>query len=187
MLTSGLVDATGARDVRRCYGAGGFFTALPIAEELLSSGAPAVAVVAVDSYVGVDPLAKLVESPPSPWGSAPPPPAEGAAALILTTPLEPRRRGLPALGVVHSVGTAAGLSNDDNDVLVDGDAMTGLLRQLPRLRAPAPWAFGPFSVDALRQAEWQLAVARNPDRLHPECELRSIETELGRWARRPAR
>ena len=178
-LTSGLVEATGARDVRRCYGAAGFFTALTIAEELLSSGAPAVAVVAVDSYVGVDPLAELVQSPPSPWGSAPPPPAEGAAALVLTTPSEARRRGLAALGVVHSVGTAVGQSNDENDVLVDGDAMTNLLRKLPRLRAPAPWAFGPFSVDALRQTEWQLAVARNPDLLHPEYEMRSIETELG--------
>jgi len=178
-LASGLVEAAGARDVRRCYGAAGFFTALTMAEELLSGGAPAVAAVAVDSYVGVDALASVVENPASPWGGAPPPPAEGAAALVLATPFEARRRRLPALARIHSVGAAMGVSNDENDVPVDGDAMTGLLRQLPRLRAPAPWAFGPFSVDALRQAEWQLAVARNPDRLHPEYEMRSIETELG--------
>jgi len=178
-LTSGLSETAGARDVRRCSGPAGFFMALAAAEELLSSGAPAVAVVAVDSYVGVEALAKLVENPPSPWGSTPPPPAEGAAALVLTTPVEARRRKLAALGVIPSVGTATGVSNDDNDVPTDGAAMAGLLRRLPPLRAPAALAFGPFSADALRQAEWELAVARNPERLHPEYEMRSIERELG--------
>jgi hypothetical protein len=179
LLEQTLARAAGARETTRFQGAAGTFAALAAAEELLAEGARAVAVVAVDSHVGEEALADLVENPPSPWGKTPAPPAEGAAALVVTTPANARALGASSLGVVHFSGTAQSRSNDDNDVAADGHAMTSLLRRLPPLRAPAPAVFGQVSVDALRQGEWQLAVARNPARFHPEYEMRSVDSELG--------
>jgi hypothetical protein len=167
----------GAREVTSCHGAAGVFAALGEAEARLSEGAGAVAIVALDSYVGEDALAAHVESPPNPWGAEGAPPAEGAAALVATTAHEAQRIGLEVLGAIRYAGTAIGASNDANDLPTDGEAMTSLLRQLPPLRAP--WVFGPTLADPLRRAEWQMAVARSPARFHPEHEVRSIETDLG--------
>jgi hypothetical protein len=178
-LEQSLLRVAGAREVTRFEGAAGVFAALREAEALLANGAHAVTLLALDSYVGVDALAERVENPPSPWGATPAPPAEGAAALVVTTPAQARQLGLTALGVVHYADTATGVSNDDNDVPADGDAMTSLLRQALGLRAATRLVFGQSSVDSLRRLEWQLAVARNPSLFHPEYEMRSIDVELG--------
>jgi hypothetical protein len=178
-MEQSLAHAAGARETRRFHGAAGFFAALSAAEGLLAEGAVAVAVVAVDSHVGQEALAELVENPPSPSGTAPAAPAEGAAALVVTTPVHAHRLGLASLGTVCFSGTAESLSNDDNDVTVDGSAMTDLLRRLPPPHAPAALVVGQFCVDDLRHAEWRLAVARNPERVHPEYEMRSLDAELG--------
>jgi len=167
-----------ARHVKRFEGAAGVFAALHEAEAHLAAGAHAVTILALDSHVGEDALAACLENPPSPWGGIPGPPAEGAAALVVTTATRARRIGLELLGVVHYSSTALGAANDDNDVPADGEAMTRLLHHAPTLRAAAI-VFGQSSVDALRQVEWQLAVARNPERFHPEYQIRSIDGELG--------
>ncbi len=178
-LEQGAVRAARAREVTRFHGAAGVFAALQEAEARLADGLGAVTILALDSHVGEDALGACVDNPPSPWGGNPGPPAEGAAALVVTTAAHARRLGLEPLGVVHYAGTALGASNDDNDVPADGEAMTRLLHHAPTLRAPAAIVFGQSSVDALRQVEWQLAVARNPGRFHPEYEIRSIDAELG--------
>jgi hypothetical protein len=174
-----LARAAGTREPKASHGAAGFFAALREAENLLDGGAVAVGIAAVDSHVGEDALVEHVQNPPSPWATAPAPPAEGAAALVVTSAAEAQRLGLEALGVIHHASTTTGLSNDDNDLPADGEAMASLLRQLPPLRAPAALVFGQSATDQLRQAEWQIAVARNPWRVHPEYEMRSIEAELG--------
>jgi hypothetical protein len=178
-LEQSLLHAAGAREVTRFEGAAGVFAALREAEALLANGAQAVTLLALDSYVGVDALAERVENPPSPWGATPAPPAEGAAALVVTTPAQARLLGLNALGVVHYADTATGVSNDDNDVPADGEAMAHLLRRSPGLGASARLVFGQFSVDSLRRTEWQLALARHPSLVHQEYEMRSIDAELG--------
>jgi 3-oxoacyl-(acyl-carrier-protein) synthase len=183
-IVQGLAGMTGARGATSLRGAAGVFAALGEAEVLLAEGAGAVAIVGLDSYVGEDALAAHMENPPNPWGAAPASPAEGAAALVVASAHEAHRLGIEALGAVRYVGTTSGLSNDDNDLPTDGEAMTSLLRRLPPLRAP--WVFGPSNADALRQAEWQMAVARSPARFHPEYESRSRRSSVW-WAPQRAR
>jgi hypothetical protein len=174
-----IAEVAGARVAATFGGAAGVFAALAEAEARVEAGAGAVAVVAVDSFIGEEALCALAKDPPSPWGTTPPAPAEGAAALLVSSTAGAERLGVQAIGAILHVGTAAGRASDENDLPADGDAMTSLLRRLPPLSAPAPLVFGQFRVDALRQAEWQLAVARDPSRVHPEYEMRSFESELG--------
>ncbi|APR87915.1 hypothetical protein A7982_13264 [Minicystis rosea] len=170
----------GAKAVTTFTGATGVFDALKHAQVRLDADAvAAVAIVAVDSYVGEDALAEHVENPPSPWANTSPPPAEGAAALLVTTSAGAERLGLATQGTIHHAATAPGRATDDNDLPADGEAMASLLRTLPPLAAPAPLVFGQASTDTLRYAEWQIAVARHPSRVHHEYEMRSFEAELG--------
>lgn len=178
-IAAALAEVSAAREARTFGGTASFFAALREAEALLDAGAAAVAIGAVDSYIGEEPLTEHAANPPSPWGPPPPPAAEGAAALVVMKPAEARRLGLEPLGAIHFAGTALGRSNDDNDLAADGEAMGSLLRRLPRGRLPAPLVFGQFTTDSARHAEWQLAVARNPAHVHPEYEMRSFEGELG--------
>lgn len=178
-VAAALAKVATAREVRTFVGAASFFAALREAEALLYADATAVAIGAMDSYIGEEPIAEHVANPPSPWGPAPPPPAEGAAALVVMKLAEARRLGLEPVGAIHFADTAIGAANDDNDVPADGEAMASLLRRLPRHHLPAPLVLGQFTTDALRHAEWQLAAARNADRVHPEYEMRSFEGELG--------
>lgn len=178
-IATAVAEASAAREAQTLGGAASFFAALREAEAQLDAGATAVAIGAVDSYIGEEPLAEHVANPPNPWGGARPPVAEGAAALVVMKAPEARRLGLKPAGTVHFADTAIGKPNDDNDLPADGEAMGWLLRQLPRRQAPAPLVFGQFTTDSLRHAEWQLAVARNPKRVHPEYDMRSFEGELG--------
>jgi len=136
-------------------------------------------IVGLDSHVGEDALAEIAQGPQSSWVREPPPPSEGAAALVVMDLSAAHRAPVEVLGVVHHASTAKGASNDDNDVPVDGSSMTGLLRAVPALRAPAPLVFGQLATDPLRQTEWQLAVARAHAHFHPEHELRCIEKDVG--------
>ena len=179
IVAASIAEASPSRAVKLFVGAAGFFEALRHAEEMLDEGALAVAVGAVDSYVGEDALAEHIENPPSPWGSASLPAAEGAAVVVVARAPEVRRLGIKPLGVIHSAGTAFGFATDDNDLPADGEAMGRLLRRLPVPLAPAPLVFGQFTTDSLRHAEWQIAVARNPSLVHPEYEMRSIEADVG--------
>jgi hypothetical protein len=178
-IATALAEVSAAREARTLGGAASFFAALREAEALLDADATAVAVGAVDSYIGEEPLTEHVANPSSPWGATPPPAAEGAAALVVMKAAEARRLGLKPVGTIHFADTAIGQPNDDNDLPADGEAMGSLLRRLPRRHVPAPLVFGQFTTDSLRHAEWQLAVARNPERVHPEYEMRSFEGELG--------
>lgn len=177
-VAAALAEVSTAGDARVFGGAASFFAALREAEALLNADAVAVALGAVDSYVGEEALAEHVANPPSPWAAAPPL-AEGGAALVVMKAAKARGLGLNPVGAIHFADTATGAANDDNDLPADGDAMGSLLRRLPPHHAPAPLVFGQFATDSLRHAEWQLAVARNPERVHAEYEMRSFEGELG--------
>src|SRR6185369_9841845 len=72
-----------------------------------------------------------------------------------------------------------GASSDDNDAITDGTAMTEILRRMPALRAPVPLVFGQTGTDPLRASEWDIAVARNPSRFHPEYEIGCVERSIG--------
>ena len=178
-VAAGVAAAPTVGETRLFGGAASFFEALREAEAKLEEGVPAVAIGAVDSFVSEAALAEHIETPPNPWGPAALPAAEGAAVLVVARTRDARQLGVEPLGVIHYAGTAVGRANDDNDLQADGEAMGSLLRQLPALAAPASLVFGPFTTDSLRHAEWQLAVTRNPARVHPEYEMRSIEAELG--------
>jgi hypothetical protein len=66
-IVQDLAGMTGARGATSFHGAAGVFAALGEAEVLLAEGAGAVAIVALDSYVGEDALAAHTENPPDPW------------------------------------------------------------------------------------------------------------------------
>ena len=168
-----------AAGIERFPGAAGCFAALSEAKALIASGHSAVVIVAFDSHVGEDALAEIALGAQSPWVREPPPPSEGAAALVVMDVATAHRAGGEVLGVVHAANTATGASNDDNDVPVDGAAMTDLLCSAPALHVPAPLVCGQSATDPLRQSEWQIAVARAPSRFHPEYELRCIEKDVG--------
>ena len=128
----------------------GFFAALCEAEGLLAEGAVVVTVAAVDSHVGQEALADLVENPPSPWGTAPAAPAEGVAALVVTTPVHARRLGLDPLGWFASRNGGGPLERRQRRDR-RRRAMTSLLRRLPPLPRRGRAGLGQFSVDALRR------------------------------------
>jgi hypothetical protein len=88
------------------------------------------------------------------------------------------RHRLPILGHVLSSATAAGSSTDEDDAIVDGVALTQLLRAAS-FGAPLGAVFGQIEVDALRQTEWLLAAARVATQLESEHESRCLEGEIG--------
>jgi hypothetical protein len=177
-LTKVLAGLAGHGMVHRFSGDAGVFSALREAPSLLRKARVVVAA-AVDSFVSIDALDEHALHSPSEWDLAPPPPSEGAAAIVLVEPHEARRGAVPILGQVDGAAVALGQSNDDNQELVDGSAMTAVLRQLPA-PAPAGSAFGPFKVNLLRQDEWHLASARNAERFARECRFTCLESHVGR-------
>ena len=169
----------GARAVTRFQGEAGAFAALGRARSLLSGGAAgAVVLVAADSLVSPEALADRLARPPSPYAEAPLDPGEGSAALVLVPPARGRAAGRTPLGTIDAAATAPGAATDDDDEIVDGAAMTAALRALPR-GAPARAVFGQARVDGLRAREWEIAVARSAERLHPEHEVYCLEESTG--------
>lgn len=159
--------------------ASGAFEAIQLAEETFREGRADIAVVvAADTWISIAALAELVEHPPGPWAMEPSCPSEAAAAFVLMSPTEARRRALTPLGVVHAAHVAAGLANDDNDEPADGAAMSRALRAIAP-DAPVRAAFGQGSVDDLRAAEWRLAVARSVRSFDPWCQFLCPEEDMG--------
>lgn len=163
---------------RRFEGEAGAFAALNEAEELLATRREtrAVLVLGADSHVALDAVIEHVRRPPSYWSDDVPEPSEGAAALLLTA--HPAPRG-SALATFHGAALATGAATDDNDLVVDGAALTAALRSL---RSPGPigLALGQEHVDEMRRREWSLASARNQGRFRGDCALETIEKHVGR-------
>jgi len=165
--------------IGRVWDQAGVFAALEATARILEdSPRRMVAIVAVDSFVDIEVLTTRVERGPSPWADREPPPSEGAAALLLTSPQHSAAVGLDVLGTVDEVSVFHDRPTDDNDEAVTAAAMSGALRKLP---ASAPWrhVFGQVLVGGLRRSEWHMATARNARRFGQECEMRSLEGEVG--------
>lgn len=163
----------------RASGPAGFFAALREAGERLSSGAArAVAIVAVDSAVHPRALEAIRGTLESPWRRRGPHPAEAAAAVVVMKAGEARARALDVLGTVAFAGVAASSSNDDNDEIVDGAAMTSLLRSAAP-SGPIGRVFGQHNVDSLRRLEWGYAAARNSTSLRPDAWMECVEEDIG--------
>jgi hypothetical protein len=176
-LERSIGKAVGARSIERFAGAASFCRALLAADLRLGEGARAALVLAADSLVDLATVS--AERPPTPWEAEAPFPAEGAAALLVTTPAFAEERRLEVLGTLLGAATLPSPSNDDNQEIVDGNAMTGVLRQLPT--GPAiQLVAGQFGVDELRSVEWNIAAARNAPRFEPRHALYGLEAEVGR-------
>ncbi len=172
--------APAARGVRRLTGEAGFFEGLAVCEELLAGGeVRAVALVAADSYVTRGYLAEYRACAGSPWDADLPLPSEGAAALLVTTSQFARDEELEVLATVRHATTRRGDAHDDNDVPLDGAAMTALLHALPDACRPLRASFGPHGVGALRDRDWNLAAARCAA-LDVSCVAVSLEGDIGR-------
>jgi hypothetical protein len=166
--------------VTRCSGDAGVFAGLRDAKNLLKTGdARVVVALAVDSFVALEAVEDHVRHPPSEWDLEAPALSEGAAALALMEPYVARREGIPILGTMEGCAVAAGASNDENDDLVDGVALTVAMREMPgreRVRS----AFGPLKVDLLRSNEWRLTSNRLSDRFAPASVFTCLESKVGR-------
>jgi hypothetical protein len=177
-----LTPASAHLVAQRLTGEAGFFQGLAQAEGLLASGdVRAVALVAADSFVSAAALAERARAVASPWrdGGGDVRPAEGAAAVIVTTAGIAREEGLAVLATIRSAGARMGEGRDDDDAVVDGAAMTALLRDASdagRLGA----SFGQHGVDALRDREWAVATTRYVEALDASCVQIGIETAIGR-------
>jgi HEAT repeats len=172
--------APAARGVRRLTGEAGLFEGLALCEDLLAGGEiRAIALVAADSYVTRSYLAEHRARAGSPWDADLPLPSEGAAALVVTTPQFARDDELDVLATVRHAATRRGEANDDNDVPLDGAAMSALLRALPDTCRPLGASFGPHGVGPLRDREWNLAAA-SCAALLGSCACISLEGDVGR-------
>ncbi|AKT40736.1 hypothetical protein [Chondromyces crocatus] len=164
--------------VRRT-GAAGFFLALAEAEALLAREPErAVVVVAVDSLASVEALAAFRAVAESPWDAHLPRPSEAAAVVVLASPQEAARRGVRPFAELRFASVASGASNDDNDAVIDGGAMSSLLERVAPL-GPLGAVFGPHEVAGVRQREWALATARCVRAIAPEAALLCLESDAG--------
>lgn len=165
---------------RRFTGDAGVFAALLHAESLVTSGdVRAVAIVAADSFVSRAYLSEELRAAPS-WEGSAPRPAEGAAVLIVTTTKIAHEEGLEILATIHFAATRQGEARDDDDAVIDGSAMTALLRSAADASRPAGACFGQHGVGELRQRTWDIATARCPEAIDETCALVSLETSVGR-------
>lgn len=165
----------------RSTGAAGFFHALTEAEALLARGDHHAAVlVAADTMISPPALARLAEEAHHPWASSPPRASEGAVAILLGTDDTARKYALSPLARIAHAAVLRGKANDDNDEIIDGAAMTALVRGVPASLGPIAAAYGQQGVDPLRSREWHVATARNVTRFHREALFESIETWIGR-------
>ncbi len=165
----------------RSTGAAGFFQALAEADTLLARGDhQAAVIIAADTMISPPALARLAEEAHHPWASSPPRPSEGAVAVVLGVEETARRYGVSPLARLAHAAVLRGSANDDNDEIVDGAAMTALVRGVPPSLGPIAAAYGQQGVDSLRTREWHVATARNVARFHREALFESIESWIGR-------
>ncbi len=164
----------------RLTGEAGFFRGLTLAGNILERGdARMVAIVAADTFVTSAYLAEAGRRAEMPWDADLPPPSEGAAAILLATPATAREERLDVLATIRHAATATGGATDDNDAVIDGAAMTSLLRGLPELGLAVGAAFGQHGVGSLRRREWEMAAARSARIFDPTCAFTCLETKLG--------
>ncbi len=169
----------GAQIADTLPGAAGAFAALAQARSWLSSGRySAVLIVGVDSFAHPDALAEEAERKESYWCPRSPPPSEGAAAVLIANsddvPLETRREAPIVLGAA----TAMGRGNDEDDAILDGVAMTSVLRELPGRGFDL--VVGQEKVDDLRARDFDIARARTASRFREGVEAATLEDETGR-------
>lgn len=165
--------ARGRFRVRETFlGAAGAFDALAYANELVASGADRVALVAVDSLISLDTIRDLFPTLQAPWTSDVLAPSEGAAATLLGP------RGDGQIAEVLFAATKLGQGSDDDDAIVDGAAMTALVRAIPRCAPITRW-YGQSQGDQLRRHEWRYAITRNVERAHPDYDGICLEHESG--------
>jgi hypothetical protein len=176
-LERALATSVRARSVERFVGSAGFARALSAADLRLGEGARAALVVSGDSLVELSAVSASTR-PPTPWERAAPPPGEGAAAVVVATPAFAEERGLATLATLLGAASAPSASNDDNQEIVDGVAMTAALRQLPPA-GPVQVVSGQHSVDELRELEWNMAAARNAGRFEVRHAAYSLEGDVG--------
>lgn len=180
-LEAHLASQLSLRAAVRSTGAAGFFHSLIEAEALLGKGDHhAAVIVAADTMISPPALAELARQAHHPWASSPPRPSEGAVAILLGTDEAARKYALTPLARLAHAAVLGGKANDDNDEIVDGAAMTALLRGVPGNLGPISAAYGQQGVDPLRTREWHVATARNVARFHREALFESIETWVGR-------
>ena len=164
---------------RRFTGDAGFFAGLLHAESLLAGeDVRAVVLLAADSFISRAYLAQQVKGQPD-WEASAPPPSEGAAAVMVTTPAIAREDGLTVLATIQLVATAEGEARDDDDAIIDGSAMTSLLRTVSKASRPIGACFGQHGIGGLRQRTWDLASARCASVFAETCSLSSLEATVG--------
>ncbi|UQA63182.1 hypothetical protein [Polyangium aurulentum] len=175
----GVGEAAGRRP-ERFTGEAGFFAALARAAEHLEQRAESAAViVAADSFIAPAALEEWRRMGTTPWESDLPRPAEAAAAVLVMLPDEAQRVGIEVLATVAASATKMGAANDDNDEIVDGAALTALVRALPALGEPFGASFGQHGGSGLRRREWEMAAARNASRFDPTCAYVCLESKVG--------
>lgn len=167
-----------AQGAQSWTGAAGAFAALAEACRWLEDGlAEAVLVVAVDSFVSPEALLHDRDRAESDFAPLRAAPGEGAAALLLIREDRIRALGLGGPRILTS-RALRGVGTDDDDAILDGIAMTTLLRDLPP--ALIDLAVGQRGVDALRSRDWHLATARNARRFSEGLEAFTPEDDTGR-------
>jgi hypothetical protein len=166
----------GATWVTSLTGGAPFFAALAAVDtHLQRDRVDAVLVVAADTFISLEWLAHQAARTPPVWMLWPPVPSEAGAALLLARPEV--ARGARVWGRVVKSAAVAAPSNDDNDDVADGAAMSAAIRQVA---PPAVhYVFGQGLVDPLRRREWSLAAARNAERFRGGHEEICLESDLG--------
>jgi hypothetical protein len=185
-ITPEAVAATRSRVAKRARAsrvetwldAAGAFAALEQACAWLAAGdVMAVLVLGVDSFAHPAALEDDLTCAESTFCPSRPPPAEGAAAVLLVREDACRAHALVGARVL-GCGTAVGRGNDDDDVIQDGLAMTGLVHALPERRIDL--VSGQAKVDDLRAQDWHIASARMARRFATELQAITLENETGR-------
>jgi len=185
-ITSEAVAETCSRVAKHCqaslvqtwHDAAGAFDALKQASAWLSGGeAAAVLIAGVDSFAHPEALEEDLASAESAFCPSRPPPSEGAAAILVTRDDVCRAYALEGARVLEC-GTSMGHGNDDDDVILDGVAMTSLLRALPERQIE--FVAGQEKVDDLRARDWAIASARMARRFAGELHAINLENETGR-------
>lgn len=164
--------------VKTLVGAAGAFAALGLAARWLDEAiAQAVLVLGVDSHIAPEALTRDRLRSAGPFCALPLPASEGAAAVLVARPTDARARRLEAARMLGA-GTARGQGHDDDDEIVDGVALTGLIRGFPDRRVEL--VVGQSYVDELRTREFQLASARTARRFAETLSNETLERHTGR-------
>lgn len=178
-----LALAVGARggSAARLTGAAELFRALDQASDALARGDAELAlVVGADSLVDLELLREHRALVHNPWGPNLPDASEGAAAFALAPVERARALGLDVWAVIHEAAVRVGAAHDDNDEVVDGAALTRVVRDVNPKKQAFRGAFGPLWVDSLRRREWDLMQARTATAWSdPELFVGCAERELG--------